>query len=178
MESLAVHPDDESIELLIADDDDRLRSLVAARAREVVGPLAVYEAADGAEAVQIGLQRRPQIALLDVHMRRLGGIEVALVLRELLPGLRIALHTSDPSAHGDAAREFCLPLFDKLESEHALRWLEGQARNLPWRRPLACSVCGYGISCSVAPKRCPMCQSEGAWDRVARRPLASSLHPT
>ena len=144
MESLAVHlepvhPDDEPIELLIADDDELVRSLVAARARDVVGPLAVYEAADGAEAVQIGLQRRPQIALLDVHMPRLGGIEVALVLRELLPGLRVALHTGDPSTHSDAAGEFCLPLFDKLESDHTLRWLEGQVRNRP-RRPVANSL--------------------------------------
>jgi CheY-like chemotaxis protein len=192
MESLAVdpevgRPDDEPIELLIADDDALLRSFVAARARDVVSALAVYEAADGAEAIQIGLQRRPQIALLDVDMPRLGGIEVALVLRELLPGLRIALHTGDPSGQSDTAREFCLPLFDKLESEHALRWLARQARNRPLRPPhrigseklaLECSVCGYGITRSTPPERCPMCQSEGAWNHAARWPLTTSLHAT
>jgi CheY-like chemotaxis protein len=148
MESLAVHrhpeqgqPDDEPVELLLADDDALLRAHVAARARDVVSSLAVYEAADGAEAIQIGLQRRPQIALLDVDMPCLGGIEVALVLRELLPGLRIALHAGNPSAQSDTARELCLPLFDKLESEQAIGWLARQARSC-----FECSVCGYGIT--------------------------------
>lgn len=192
MESLAVHPeqvqpDDEPIELLIAAADALLRSHVAACARDVVGSLAVYEAADGAEAIQIGLQRRPQIALLDVDMPRLGGIEVALVLRELLPGLRVALHAGDPSAQSEAARELCLPLFDRLESERAVGWLARQARSRASGRShrigsqkltLECSVCGYGITRSTPPERCPMCQSEGAWGRAARRRLTTTLDAT
>jgi CheY-like chemotaxis protein len=134
MENLALVSDlsqsgDASIGLLIADDDAALRSLMVAQVEErLASGLAVYEAADGPEAIQLALQRRPQIALLDVNMPRLGGIEVALVLRELLPGLRLALHTGDPAAHGESAREFCLPLFDKLESARSLRWVENQAR--------------------------------------------------
>lgn len=133
MESLAVMPEpvrieEQPIELLLADGDAATRSRVASSARVVVGSLAVHEAADGAEAIQIGLQRRPQIALLDARMPRLGGIEVALVLRELVPGLRLALHTANPAAHCHEARELCLPLFDKLELDRILRWLESQAR--------------------------------------------------
>jgi CheY-like chemotaxis protein len=119
---------DDPIGLLIADDDAAFRSLVADQARAALGPAPVYEAADGAEAIQLALQRRPQIALLDVNMPRLGGIEVALVLRELLPNLRLALHTGRPGAHTESARELCLPLFDKLESARTLRWLENQMR--------------------------------------------------
>ena len=192
MESLAVHPEpgqpgDEPIDLLIAAADAHLRSLVAERARDVVSSLAVYEAADGAEAIQIGLQRRPQIALLDVDMPRLGGVEVALVLRELLPGLRVALHAADPSAQIDTARELCLPLFDKPASEQAVGWLVRQARSCPSGRShrvvsqkstFECSVCGYGITRSTPPERCPMCQSEGAWGRAARRrPSALTQEP-
>jgi len=131
MESLARVPDfvNEPIEVLIGDDDAPQRSLIAVRARAALPAAAVLEAADGAEAIQLCLQRRPQIALLDVNMPRLGGIEVALVLRELLPGLRLALHAGDPSAHSDSARELCLPLFDKLELDHVLRWLQRQVRS-------------------------------------------------
>lgn len=133
METLTPMPDlvragDERVELLLADDDAAMRSLLASSARAAIDSLAVHEAADGAEAIQIGLQRRPQIALLDVHMPRLGGVEVALVLRELVPGLRLALHAGDPAVHCHSARELCLPLFDKLESDRVLRWLEYQAR--------------------------------------------------
>lgn len=135
MESLALlpRPADEAegtIEVLIADDDVAMRSWLATRAREAVGAAAVHEAADGAEAVQIGLQQRPQIALIDVGMPLLGGMEVALVLRELVPGVRLALFTGDPAAHSDDARELCLPLFDKLQSDRVLGWLEGQARRV------------------------------------------------
>lgn len=184
MESLAVVPAlaNEPVELLIADDDAALRSLIAVRARAALAAVAVLEAADGAEAVQLCLQRRPQIALLDVNMPRLDGIEVALVLRELLPGLRLALHTGDPAAHTEAARELCLPLFDKLELDHALRWLERQARSsaagAPRKLTLECVWCGYRIERAAPPERCPMCHAEDAFApqyTVTRVPIDMKL---
>jgi CheY-like chemotaxis protein len=174
-------PDEDPVVLLIAAEDAGRRSQVAAAAEETVEALVVYEAADGAEAVKVGLESHPQIALLDVDLPRLGGIEVALVLRELLPGVRLALHTSDPAAHSGSAREFCLPLFDEPASEHTLRWVENQARScaprprhavVPRAVTLECSVCGYGIARSVPPDRCPMCHSEHAWLYTSRRPFA------
>lgn len=116
-----------TIRLLIADDDALMRSLLVASAHDTVEGVEVLEAADGAEAVQLGLQQRPQIALLDVHMPRLGGIEAAVTLRDLLPGLRIALQTSDPAAYRDRARAGRLQLFDKLELDATLAWLARQA---------------------------------------------------
>jgi CheY-like chemotaxis protein len=157
------------VQLLLADDDARLRSLVRARVCAIVDPLVVFEARDGAEAIQIGLQRRPRLALLDVDMPRLGGIEVALTLRELRPEMDLALHTADPVGHRDRARECGLPLFDKLELERTLRWLELQAHSFVERsaarpkRSFECSACGYGIARSVPPERCPMCQREDVW---------------
>lgn len=168
------------LELLIADDDDRLRSLIAARARETLGPLSILEAADGAEAVQLGLQHRPRIALLDVNMPRLGGIEVALTLRDLLPQLHVALHSAEPSAHRERAREHRLPLFDKLQLDKAMAWLEllaGTRTHVsPERRSLQklaleCSVCGYGIVRASPPERCVMCRSEGSWVHAPWRPF-------
>lgn len=117
-------------QLLLADDDERLRSLLAARARHAVDALLVLEADDGAEAIQIGLQRAPQFALLDVNMPRLGGVEAAITLRELQPQMRIALHSADPLAHRERAREWQLPLFDKLELDRICGWLEVQAQSL------------------------------------------------
>jgi CheY-like chemotaxis protein len=67
--------------LLLADDDAPMRTVAAARASERTEALTVLEAASRAEAIRIGLQRRPQVALLDVEMPRLGGIDAALTLR-------------------------------------------------------------------------------------------------
>ena len=152
-----------STALLLADDDAGLRALLGARARNAVADLAILEAEDGAEAVRLGLQRRPQLALLDVQMPRLGGIEAAITLRELHPHLRIALHTADPSAHRERARDERLPLFDKLELERVLRWLELQAEAIAPKPARTCSVCGYGVARSAPPERCPMCQGTGTW---------------
>lgn len=183
MTSLALLPDiaaptPEPIELLIADDDSNLRAVVASRAALAREGLVVHEAEDGGEAIQVALQRRPQFALLELNMPGLDGVEVALVLRELLPGMRLALYSADPSAHCDTAREFCLPLFDKVESDAALRWLMKQdvrTRSLhasartPYRGiALECSACTYGIAASLPPERCPMCHREGAWTHPAR----------
>jgi CheY-like chemotaxis protein len=192
MESLAAlseaasHEREPRVQLLLADDDAMLRSLVAARARSTVPALAVLEAKDGAEAIQLGLQRRPQIALIDVNMPRVGGIEVAITLRELQPHLCLALQTGEPAAHRARARECRLPLFDKLELDRALGWIELQAQsfaeaNVPTggrhQGSLACSAYGYGISRSTAPDRCPMCQGERAWRpwRPFRRGIESAI---
>jgi CheY-like chemotaxis protein len=193
MESLAALRQSSSLEydprvqLLLADDDAFLRSLMASRARGIVEALSVLEAEDGAEAVQIGLQQRPQIALLDVNMPRLGGIEVAITLRELQPQMRVALQTADPFAHRDGARAQGLPLFDKLELDRVLGWLELQAQSSAEVRgrpgplqkdSLQCSACGYGIVRSRPPGRCPMCQGEGTWIHTPWRPFGRGAPPT
>jgi len=185
MEALAAQhqiPVDEfepRVRLLIADDDRAARSLLASRTCDVLGNIAVLEAGDGAEAVQLGLQQSPEIALLDVDMPRLGGIEAAVTLRELKPQMRVALRTGDPQAHRDNAHEHRLPLFGKLELERTLAWLEAQvawcadapAPGGPRKRSFVCGACGYGALRETAPRRCPMCHAEHAWIEAAwRRP--------
>ena len=153
------------IRLLVADDDPLARSLLASCAREIAGEIVVLEAEDGAEAVQLGLQQRPAVALLDVNMPRLDGVEAAVTLRGLQPRMRLALQTADPRRHRERAREYHLPLFDKLELDPVLAWLQAQ---VPRKRSLVCVACGYGIFRATAPDRCPMCQVENAW--VEARP--------
>jgi DNA-binding response OmpR family regulator len=67
---------------LVADDDEDVRDLVAfCLERE---GYEVLRAADGFEALELALAGRPDIAILDVTMPRLSGLEVASQLR-LLP---------------------------------------------------------------------------------------------
>ena len=149
--------------LLVADDDPTTRSLVATLARERIEALEVIEAADGAEAIQLGLQRRPQLALLDAELPTLNGVDVALTLRGLRPDLCLALHSASPHAFSDRAREHSLPLFDDLE--RALAWLELHVQ-VPAGiadPSFVCARCGYGIARETPPERCPMCQDEGVW---------------
>ncbi len=168
---------DPRVRLLIADDDRAARSLLASRASDVVGEIVVFEAHDGAEAIRLGLQQSPEIAVLDINMSRLGGIEAALTLRELKPHMRIALRTGDPQTHRDRAHEHRLPLFGKLELERTLTWLEAQVAcagtpdpAVSTKRSFVCGACGYGALRETAPGRCPMCHAEHAWIETASRP--------
>lgn len=81
------------IRVLVADDHTIVRQglvgiLEASPEIEVVG-----EAADGHEAVEKSLEARPDVAVLDVSMPRLNGIEAARRIHEALPTTRILVLT-------------------------------------------------------------------------------------
>lgn len=71
--------------VLVADDEKLIRDVLR-RALTEIG-CAVIEALDGAEAVRLARERRPDIIMLDVVMPGKDGMEV---LRELLPELPAA----------------------------------------------------------------------------------------
>jgi two-component system OmpR family response regulator/two-component system alkaline phosphatase synthesis response regulator PhoP len=74
------HPasDDGAATILVCDDDPNLRELV----RAVLGPRYRFiEAADGAEALSIAREERPDLIVLDVMLPGLSGIEVLEELR-------------------------------------------------------------------------------------------------
>jgi DNA-binding response OmpR family regulator len=65
--------------VLVADDDEDIRELVAFRLERA--GYAVVAARDGEEALQLALERSPDLAILDVMMPKLTGIEVTERLR-------------------------------------------------------------------------------------------------
>jgi DNA-binding NarL/FixJ family response regulator len=79
--------------ILIADDSQRVRTIVR-RALERETPFSICgEAADGVEAVSKAKELTPDLILLDVRMARLNGLEVAGILRQAQPNIRIMMIT-------------------------------------------------------------------------------------
>jgi CheY-like chemotaxis protein len=113
--------------VLVADADRVSRTRLAALLREQTDAL-VYEAEDGPEALRIGLQLRPAVALLDLDLPRLGGPDVARTLRNLEPWMRIALHGSDPRALHDRASGLGLPLLEKVDTDALVEWAVAEIR--------------------------------------------------
>lgn len=65
--------------VLVADDDEDILSLVAFRLEKA--GYRVLTAADGEQALELALSERPDLAILDVMMPKLTGIEVTQRIR-------------------------------------------------------------------------------------------------
>ena len=84
--------------VLIADDHLVVRAGIRALIESIDGVTVVGEANDGREAVELVATLRPEIALLDVSMPGLNGIEAAMRLREQSPDTRViilSMHAND-----------------------------------------------------------------------------------
>jgi DNA-binding NarL/FixJ family response regulator len=115
------------VRVLVADDDDGARALYLALLRDVAGISSLAEASDGHAAVLVARELRCQIAILDFNMPRLDGVEAALLLRRDCPSMRVAVQSSDPEGLNQRAAELGLTVFDKLDFEPMLAWVEQQA---------------------------------------------------
>jgi DNA-binding NarL/FixJ family response regulator len=89
--------------VLVADDDEgirqALRDLLTEEGMEVVG-----EAADGAEAIDLALQAKPDVILMDLRMPVLGGAEATAKIREQLPTTQVIILSAydDPALNKSA----------------------------------------------------------------------------
>jgi two-component system response regulator EvgA len=86
--------------LLIVDDDaiirSALRSFVEADGYRVCG-----EAGDGLEAIKRARELQPDLILLDLAMPRLNGAEVAGILKQEMPRVKIVLFTMYADQFGE-----------------------------------------------------------------------------
>ena len=86
-----------AIRILIADDHGIVRQGVRALL-EQAGMVVVGEAADGPEALRLAHTHAPAVALLDIAMPHLNGLETARRLRETVPQTKtilLTMHTDE-----------------------------------------------------------------------------------
>lgn len=116
--------------VLIADDHalfrEGLRSLLQARGIDVVG-----EAADGERAVEMALEHRPDVVLMDLDMPGLDGLEATRKIAHGAPDVAVVVLTASDDDHDllDAVRQGARGYMLKdLEADRFFDLLDGVAR--------------------------------------------------
>ncbi len=84
--------------ILLADDHQVMRQGLKALL-EQKGFTVVAEAADGLEAVRLAIEKHPEVAVLDLSMPLLNGIEAAKQIRPALPATKMILLTMHSDEH-------------------------------------------------------------------------------
>ena len=82
-----------TIRVIIADDTALLRRLLADRLHREPGLSIVGDAGDGREAVNLAARVKPDVAILDLDMPHLNGIQATQRILAHNPGVRIVLLT-------------------------------------------------------------------------------------
>ena len=84
----------EPIRLIIADDHPIVRTGLKGMLAEQPGFLLVGEATDGAEAVTLATQLRPQVVLMDLRMPVMDGVAATTQIRRVCPGTHVLVLTT------------------------------------------------------------------------------------
>ncbi len=83
----------EKIKILFADDHAIVRDGLRSLFRSDPGFSIVGEAADGAEAIRLVEENRPDVAVLDISMPNVNGIEATSIIKERFPETKVLILT-------------------------------------------------------------------------------------
>jgi DNA-binding NarL/FixJ family response regulator len=84
----------ERIRIVLADDHAVVRQGIRRFLEEDQAIDVVAEASDGAEAVRLVQQHRPDVAVLDIRMPEVTGVEAARRIKARFPGVRVLILTA------------------------------------------------------------------------------------
>lgn len=84
---------DKNTTVLIADDEPITRKILHSMLTSF-GIKQIYEAGNGEQALQLGLQHKPQYALLDIYMPKMDGWEVVRRFKQELPDTILVMVSS------------------------------------------------------------------------------------
>ena len=84
---------DTTIRLLIADDNAATRAATIALLESSGRQAAIWEAADGEEAVQLAESVQPDVILMDVQMPKLDGIQATQPIKACWPAIKVIVLT-------------------------------------------------------------------------------------
>jgi YesN/AraC family two-component response regulator len=82
------------MKVVIADDSSLLRDRIKSLLNSLNNDPVVYEATNGAEALQIIREKEPDLVILDIRMPEMNGIAVLKKIRELKMKVKVCILTN------------------------------------------------------------------------------------
>ncbi len=149
-----------TLRILLADDHPLVRTGMRAMLAELPGVQVVAEARDGGQALQLVRDLKPDLAMLDISMPKLNGLEVAARIRKDAPQTRVvivSIHSDEEyvqRALAAGAAGYLLKTVDRAELAMAVRAL---MRGDTWLSPAVSKkvIAGYaggaGVGARVRP---------------------------
>lgn len=111
-----------AIHVLIVDDSKVSRLMTAGLLRQLQPDAVVLEADSGQHALEVAQGRALDMAILDMNMPGMSGVDLAERLRQTLPDLRMGLLTANvQAAVVNRAAEHGLKFFRKPVTEQVMR---------------------------------------------------------
>ncbi|MEO6789064.1 MAG: response regulator transcription factor [Chthoniobacteraceae bacterium] len=86
-----------TLKILIADDHELIREGLKARLEKQPGWRVCAEAVNGRQAVQMAYGLKPDVAILDISMPELNGVEATRQIRRVCPGTEVLILTMQQS---------------------------------------------------------------------------------
>jgi DNA-binding NarL/FixJ family response regulator len=124
-----------SIRILLADDHDVVRKGIRALLEAHAGWEVCGEASNGREAVKLAAKLTPQIAVLDLEMPELNGLEATRQIKKELPEIEVLIYSMHESeqvirdAIGAGARAYVLK---SDAGQHLVEAVEALSRHKPF----------------------------------------------
>jgi len=85
------------VRILVVDDHELLRRALARLLMDFGNVSKVYQASDGAEAVSLACEVKPDLVLMDLRMPRCNGLEAIRLLKQKMPRCKILVLTVSDS---------------------------------------------------------------------------------
>jgi DNA-binding NarL/FixJ family response regulator len=85
------------VRVLLSDDHALVLGALRLMVERIEGVVVVAEANDGRAAVEKAIEHRPDLAILDISMREMNGIEALVRIREAVPQTRVLILSSHGS---------------------------------------------------------------------------------
>ena len=84
------------MKIVIADDSSLMRDRIKSLLDSFKNITEVYEAENGVEALQLIMEKEPDLAILDIRMPGMNGIDVLKKIRELKMKVKVCILTNYP----------------------------------------------------------------------------------